>query len=175
MAQSIKPSYPIFPLTPFSQSLYSSRVNLSRPFVFRLTNCGEHPFDLGGFASSPSHSFSFIRGISFFRRRCSCCRSLSLDRHHTDFLYLSLSPLLFMTCSAPRFSSATPNRDSSDGCETDALPEFTPGLITILSLEGYEERASCLPACSRFMTETRPDARHAKWLVRVLGGNKISV
>lgn len=162
MAHSIKPPYPIFPLTPFSQSLYSSRrVNPPRPFRFPLTTpkYGEYPFDLGGFASSPSHLFSFIRRQYIFLLPSLLLLSLFIPRptsHEFSLsLSLSLSPLLSFsswrlhrpTCSVPRFSSATPNQDSSDGCETDALAEFTPGLITILSLEGYEERASCLPAC----------------------------
>lgn len=74
--------------------------------------------------------------------------SLSFNRHHANLslspslsplsLFLSLSsshqamrePAFYPRCrrrgpirSAPRFSSATPNQDSSDGCETGALPE----------------------------------------------------
>jgi len=212
MAQSIKPSYPIFPLTPFSQSLYSSRVNLSRSlrFPFTFPKRGEYPFDVGSFASSPSHTFSFIQRRYIFLPLLLSV-ALYLSTNITRNLSLSLSPSLFLsfflsllssswrlhrpTCSVPRFSSATPNRDNSNGCETDALPEFTPGLITILSLEGYEERASglfawllacltaclpaCLPACLLVVVVSwqrrGPDARHAKWLIRVLGRNKISV
>lgn len=93
MAQSIKPPYPIFLLTLFSQSLYSSRVNLPRPFVFPLRPRSAESTSAALLLLRRTRSVSFNADVSFFRRRC-CYRSLFLNitRNSLSSPFFFLSP-----------------------------------------------------------------------------------
>lgn len=137
MAHPIKPLiYPIFLLTPFSQSLCSLFL-----FPLRSRNAGNIPSGssavlllLCRFHPTSTYLSSVAASTVGLYPSCGVMRISSL----------SLSLFLLVTHvsrSTLRFSSATFKATLTDARRIDAL-EFTPELITILCLEGYEERAA---------------------------------
>lgn len=155
MAHSIKPPYPIFPLTPFSQSLYSYHALFSPSlplspyppsfpallcFPTRSRNAKCFPFDLGSASSSSSsrslaHSLASIRHRFLPALRCRH-RSLSLDRHHASLSFW-LSPLL-----VKRYESPPSTRAAVDAARFARLQGFRQQRPTKTALTDVR-RAPC--------------------------------
>lgn len=113
MAHSIKPPYPIFPLTPFSQSLYSSRASPRSSCSSAAPKRGEHPlrpprgFALLLFSVAPLVPFNLRRSISL----SSLLPLLAVapyptDRHHANLFPFPSSSRRFRRLPALPFVDA---------------------------------------------------------------------